>query len=116
MAAGARRLDAAVQVLDKEGQMREGQPMEQQPVDQDKAFSDKCVILLIRLVAQLRLVHRSPEYLRVWGHWQQEHGPYSGPTYTKEYIEAREHVEMKFDQPADGLGPMVTDTDESLKE
>lgn len=94
VAVGGGRRDEAVQALDKEGKMREGQPMEQLPADRE-AFSDRCVILLIRLVAQLKLVHRSPEYLAVWTLNQRMNGPYSGPSYTPEYQEALDHVEQE---------------------
>ena len=97
--AGRGRRDEAVQVLDKEGQMREGQPMEQSPADRDKAFSDRCVILLIRLVAQLKMVHQSPEYLNVWRYWTMAFGPYAGPSYAPQFDEALAHVEWKFDKP-----------------
>lgn len=91
--------DEAVQVLDKEGQMRE-----KQPADRDKAFSDKCVILLIRLVAAIKMMNRHPIYQGVWDLYDYYVGKYNGPTIIKEYEEALEHVEQKFDKPAYGLG------------
>jgi len=99
--AGRGRCDEAVQALDKgEDKMRDLLP----GAAKDRAFSDRCVILLIRLVAQLKLVHRSTEYLKVWEHFQRCFGNYHGPTYTKEYEEALAHVEKKVDQHAYGLG------------
>jgi len=111
--AGRGRHDEVVQALDKgEDKMRDLLP----GTAKDQAFSDKCVILLIRLVAQLKLVHRSTEYIEVW-----EHNQYHGPTYTKEYEEARAHVEQKFDKPAYGLGQVPVKkeggwTEEFMKE
>ena len=83
--------------------MREDQPGEDK-VNVDRTFADRCVMLLIRLVAQIKLVHRHPEYERVWRYWTMVHGLYTGPSYGPQFDEALAHVEQKFDKLAYGLG------------